>query len=175
MSFHQEGIGIDKYTAEKLILPAVVIDICKQINDNTNFDYKLNITDVITWEKQHGKIPSGCVVLLHTGWAKKWENANDFMPQDKDGNIHFPGFSRDVSEFLLTERQIAGLGIDTHGVDAGIDTEFSVNRLLLEKPRIVLENLSNLDKLPPTGITIAIAPLRLRDGSGSPVGVLALF
>lgn len=154
ISFYEKGIGIDKYTAEQLVLPAVVIDICQQVD--INYDYTLTITDVIRWEKQHGKVPSESVVLLHTGWAKKWGNTNDFMLQDADGNMHFPGFSSDVSEFLLTERQIAGLGIDTHGVDAGIDTEFSVNRLLLEKPRIILENLSNLDKLPATGITIAI-------------------
>jgi kynurenine formamidase/alkylation response protein AidB-like acyl-CoA dehydrogenase len=173
ISFDDEGMGIDKYAAEKLVLPAVVIDISQQVN--INYDYTLTITDVIRWEKQHGEISPGSLILLHTGWGKKWDNPDEFMPQDAVGNIHFPGFSRDVSEFLLTERQIAGLGIDTHGVDAGINTEFSVNHLLLEKPRIILENLNNLDKLPPTGITIAIAPLRLRDGSGSPVGVLALF
>jgi kynurenine formamidase/alkylation response protein AidB-like acyl-CoA dehydrogenase len=173
ISFDDEGMGIDQYAAEKLVLPAVVIDISRQVK--MNYNYTLTIADVIRWEKQHGEISPGSMILLHTGWGKKWENPDEFMPQDAQGNMHFPGFSRDVSEFLLTERQIAGLGIDTHGVDAGIDTEFSVNRLLLEKPRIILENLNNLDKLPATGITIAIAPLRLRDGSGSPVGVLALF
>jgi kynurenine formamidase/alkylation response protein AidB-like acyl-CoA dehydrogenase len=173
ISFYKEGIGIDQYIAEKLVLPAILIDISKQVN--MNYDYTLTITDVIRWEKQHGEISPGSMILLHTRWGKKWDNHDEFMPQDTQGNIHFPGFSRDASEFLLTERQIAGLGIDTHGVDAGIDTEFSINRLLLEKPRIILENLNNLDKLPATGITIAIAPLRLRDGSGSPVGILALF
>ncbi|BAZ40074.1 acyl-CoA dehydrogenase family protein-like [Calothrix sp. NIES-4101] len=177
ISFEDNGIGIDQYTADKLVVPAVVIDICKQVEDNyrNNYDYTLTIADVMKWEQQHGEIPPGNLVLLHTGWAQKWGDTDKFIPQDAAGNVHFPGFSSDVTKFLLKERQIAGVGIDTHGVDAGLDTEFSVNRLVLEKPRIVLENLTNLHKLPAKGIIIAIAPLRLRDGSGSPVGVLALF
>lgn len=66
------------------------------------------------------------------------------------------------------------MGIDTHGVDPGQDNTFATNRLVLEKPRIILENLTNLDQLPPKGTTLAIGILRLRGGSGSPVGVLAL-
>jgi kynurenine formamidase len=122
-------------------------------------------------------------VLLHTGWSNKWVDTDAFMLQDDQGNFHFPGFGSDATQFLLENRQIAGIGIDTHGVDGGIDTTFAVNRLVLEKPRIVLENLTNLDKLPPRGFKIAIpskmvakgiAPLLLRGGSGSPVGVLAI-
>ncbi|MEA5572010.1 cyclase family protein [Calothrix sp. UHCC 0171] len=177
ISFEDNGIGIDQYTTDKLLIPAVVIDIRKQVevNSKTNYDYTLTIADVMRWEQQHGEIPPGNLVLLNTGWAQKWGDTDKFIPEDTAGNVHFPGFSSDVTKFLLKERQIAGVGIDTHGVDAGINTEFSVNRLVLEKPRIVLENLTNLHKLPAKGIIIAIAPLRLRDGSGSPVGVLALF
>lgn len=87
--------------------------------------------------------------------------------------MHFPGFSSYATQFLLKERQIAGLGIDTHGVDPGQDNSFTTNRLVLAQQGIILENLTNLDQLPPKGTTLAIAPLRLRGGSGSPVGVLA--
>ena len=73
------------------------------------------------------------------------------------------------------ERRIAGVGSDTHGVEPGIDETFSVNRLVLEQPRLVLENLTNLNQLPPLGATLVLGVLRLRGGSGSPVSVLAFI
>ncbi|MEH2372623.1 cyclase family protein [Nostoc sp.] len=170
-SFHSYAMGIDQYPAQSLVVPAVVIDI-RQATD-ANSDYALTIADVRAWEKQYGKISGGCVVILNTGWQKKWFDKSAFLNHDAQGIAHFPGFGSAATEFLLDERQIAGVGIDTHGVDTGQDNSFAINRLVLEKPRIVLENLTNLDQLPPKGTTLAIAVLRLRGGSGSPVGVLA--
>ncbi|WP_211173065.1 cyclase family protein, partial [Brasilonema bromeliae] len=163
-SFRLDGMGIDEYSAESLVVPAVVIDIREQALVNP--DYTLCVEDILTWEKRYGKISSGCVVLLYTGWQEKWLDKNAFFNQDEQGGMHFPGFGSDATRFLLEERQIAGVGIDTHGVDSGQDTTFATNRLVLEKPRIVLENLTNLDQLPPTGATLAIGVLRLRGGSG---------
>jgi kynurenine formamidase/alkylation response protein AidB-like acyl-CoA dehydrogenase len=171
ISFDANGVGIDEYVAESLIAPSVVIDISAQAAMNP--DYVLTVKDILVWEQQYGKITEGNVVLLHTGWSAKWSDTDAFMLQDDQG-IHFPGFGSDATQFLLENRKIAGIGIDTHGVDGGIDTTFAVNRLVLEKPRIVLENLTNLDKLPARGFKIAVAPLLLRGGSGSPVGVLAI-
>lgn len=172
-SFQVDGVGIDEYSAESLIVPAVVIDIREEALVNP--DYALCVEDILSWEEHYGKIPSGCVVLLYTGWQEKWLDKNAFFNEDVPGGIHFPGFGSDATRFLLEERQIAGVGIDTHGVDSGQDTTFGTNSLVLEKPRIVLENLTNLDQLPTTGATLAIGVLRLRDGSGSPAGVLALI
>ncbi|MDZ8187826.1 MAG: cyclase family protein [Nostoc sp. ChiSLP02] len=170
-SFYSHSIGIDQYPAQSLVVPAVVIDIRQAVK--ANFDYALAIADVLAWEEQHGEIAAGSVVILNTGWQKKWSDKNAFFNQDAEGISHFPGFSKDATQFLLEQRQIAGVGIDTHGVDPGQDTTFATNRLILEQPRIVLENLTNLDRLPPKGTTLAIGILRLRGGSGSPVGVLA--
>lgn len=170
-SFHSDGVGIDKYPAGSLVLPAVVIDIREQALANS--DYKLTLEDILAWEAQHGEIPSESLVLLNTAWEDKWCDGDTFLGRDQKGSLHFPGFDIDAIKFLLEERLIAGVGIDTHGVDSGQDTTFAVNRLVLEKPRIVLENLTNLDQLPPTGTTLAIGVLPLKGGSGSPVGVLA--
>ncbi len=189
ISFHANSVGIDEFNAESLIVPSVVIDISAQAAMNA--DYTLTVADILVWEQQHGEITEGDVVLLRTVWSKKWGDTNAFMLKDDEGNVHFPGFGSDATQFLLDNRKIAGIGIDTHGVDGGLNTTFAVNRLVLEKPRIVLENLTNLDKLPPRGFKIAIpfsygeasptkmvakgiAPLLLRGGSGSPVGVLAI-
>lgn len=171
-SFHSFGVGIDKYPAESLVVSAVVIDIRAQ--SAVNFNYILTVADVLAWEEEYGEIPAGSVVILYTGWQDKWCDKDAFFNQDAQGSLHFPGFGSDAIQFLLDERQIAGVGIDTHGVDSGQDSTFAINRLVLEKPRIVLENLTNLDQLPPRGAMLAIAPLLLHDGSGSPVGVLAL-
>ncbi|MFQ4144993.1 cyclase family protein [Chlorogloeopsis sp. ULAP02] len=171
-SFHKFGLGIDQYPAKSLVVPAVVINIKQQVTVNP--DYTLAIADILAWEKQHGEIPPDSVVLLYTGWQEKWSDRIAFMNQDTQGNMHFPGFGKDAIQFLINERQIVGVGIDTHGVDSGQDTTFATNTLVLEKLRIVLENLTNLDQLPPKGATLVIGILRLRDGSGSPVGVIAL-
>ncbi|MDP5339297.1 MAG: cyclase family protein, partial [Nodularia sp. (in: cyanobacteria)] len=160
-------------SAESLVLPGVVIDICEAAAINA--DYALTIADVLAWEKKHGEITAGSLVLLHTGWQDKWLDKTAFLNPDAEGIMHFPGFGCDVTQFLLEQRQIAGLGIDTHGVDPGQDSSFSINRLVLAQQRIVLENLMNLQQLPAKGSTLIIGVLRLRDGSGCPVGVLALI
>ncbi|MEH2368868.1 cyclase family protein [Nostoc sp.] len=170
-SFHSSAVGIDQYPAQSLVVPAVVINVCQATAVNP--DYALTVADVLAWEAEYGEISAGCVVILNTGWQKKWLDKSAFLNHDAQGIPHFPGFGSDATQFLLDERQIFGLGIDTHGVDPGQDNSFTINRLVLEQPRIVLENLTNLDQLPPKGTTLAIAPLRLRGGSGSPVGVLA--
>ncbi|GAB1539506.1 hypothetical protein NUACC21_21730 [Scytonema sp. NUACC21] len=172
-SFYLHSAGIDGYPAESLIVKAVAIDICQQVA--TNADYVLSVEDILAWEQQHGEIPCHCVVLLYTGWQEKWLDEQEFFNRDVRGGMHFPGFGSDATKFLLQERQIAGVGIDTHGVDSGQDTTFTTNRLILEQPRIVLENLTNLDQLPPTGMTLVIGVLRLHNGSGSPAAVMALI
>ncbi len=171
-SFHVSGVGIDSYPAESLVVSAALIDVSNLAAVNP--DYILTINDVLQWERQHGQVASESVVLLYTRWQEKWSDSNAFFNKDACGELHFPGFGYDATQFLLNERQIAGIGIDTHGVDGGQDNTFSVNRLVLDQPRIVLENLANLDQLPPTGTTLVIGVLRLQGGSGSPVAVLAL-
>ncbi|MBE9189284.1 cyclase family protein [Gloeocapsopsis crepidinum LEGE 06123] len=168
-SFYTDGVGIDQYPANLLVVPAVVLNIKAQA---ANPDYTLSVADILTWEQQHGEIEPGGVVLLYTGWQNKWWDKAAFLNADSSSNLHFPGFSKNATQFLL-QRQIAGVGIDTHGVDPGQDTMLTTNRLVLEKPRIVLENLTNLDQLPIRGTTLAIGILRLQNGSGSPAAVMA--
>ncbi len=172
-SFDPDGMGIDQYSPQSCIVSAVVIDICEIVKFNP--DYKLTIQQIEAWEAKHQKIPANALVILFTGWQKKWHNQTLFFNQDEQGKMHFPGFGGEATQFLIEQRRIAGLGIDTHGVDPGCDQTFTTNQLILKNSGLVLENLNNLDQLPATGITLMIGIIRLKDGSGSPVSVLALF
>jgi kynurenine formamidase len=172
-SFHADGAGIDAYSAESLVVPAVVLDIRDQAASNP--DYALTRDDVLAWEQTNGRIPAGSVVILYTGWQDRWSDPQAFFNQDAEGGLHFPGFAGDTTRFLLDERSIAGVGIDTHGVDPGQDETFATNVQVLEQPGIVLENLTNLDQLPATGTTLVIGILRLKEGSGTPASVLAFI
>lgn len=172
-TFDPNSSGIECYSPQSLVVSAVVIDIC--IPASLNPDYLLRIADIENWEQQYGKIPKGSLVILYTGWQNKWQNPPAFFNADAQGQLHFPGFGSEVIKFLLSKREIAGVGIDTHGVDSGGDHSFMVNKMLLLNSGIVLENLTNLDQLPPTGITLVIGILRLKGGSGSPVSVIAFL
>jgi kynurenine formamidase len=171
-SFDPGGISIDRYCARSLIAPAIVLDLADRSQGDA--DYLLTVEDVLAWERRFGPVPPGCLALLYSRWQEKWDAPRDFLDLDARGRGHFPGFGIEAARFLVDQRRIGGIGIDTHGVDGGRDRTFAVNRLLLDQPRIVLENLANLERLPPTGSTLAIGMLRLEGGSGSPASVLAL-
>ena len=171
-SFHDGAEGIDEYGPADLIRPAVVIDVSDQAAADP--DYAFPRADLDAWEKENGEVPEGSVVLLNTGWSKYWDNPQKFFGLHGNGGLHFPGFDGKTTKFLLDERDIAGVGIDTHGVDPGQDQSYATNTQVLSEPRIVLENLTNLDQMPATGSNIVIAPLKLKDGSGSPVTVTGL-
>lgn len=172
-SFDPNGMGIDQYSPQSCIVSAVVIDRREQAKLNP--DYGLTIQEIETWEAQHEKIPSNCLVILYTGWQEKWHHPTQFFNADSHGKMHFPGFGGKATQFLIEHRNIAGVGIDTHGVDPAWDETFTTNQLILNNSGFVLENLNCLDQLPATGITLIIGILRLKGGSGSPVSVLALF
>jgi kynurenine formamidase len=170
-SFHADGDGVEAYEAPELVVPAVVLDVRAAASSDAEFLAAPN--DLTAWEHVHGTVPAGSVVLLHTGWASRWCEGAAFLNASTDGVLHFPGFGHALARLLIEERNVAGLGIDTHGVDGGRDQRFTINRLVLERRRLVLENLANLDQLPAAGATLVIGVLRLRGGSGSPAAVLA--
>ena len=111
--------------------------------------------------------------------GRPWRDArrpdpDRFLNQDGAGRMHFPGFSLEAAEYFVAERSVAGLGIDTHGVDGGLDASCAVSRRALERPRAVLENLANLGRLPPRGAMVFVGALPIVGGAGSPAAVLAI-
>lgn len=170
-SFWENGIGIDAYSPASRVVSAVVIDV--RAKTQANPDYAFTKQDLFAWEAAHGEVPEGSLVILYTGWQEKWGDPVAFFNQDAGGGLHFPGFAGSTTRFLLNHRGIAGVGIDTHGADPGQDVNYATNTQVLERNGIVLECLTNLDKLPPKGTTLVLGALALKDGSGTPLSVMA--
>lgn len=172
-SFQSRAPGHEGFSPQELVRPAIVIDIATQ--SEVDRDYALTMNDVLDWESDHGPVPHGCVALLRTGWQARWDSPPEYLGGTAADQLHFPGFGLDAVKLLIEGRHVAGFGTDTAGAEPGVDTSFPVSRLALEKRRIVLENLANLDLLPPTGALLVIGLLRLEGGSGGPAAVTALI
>ena len=172
-TLYPDASGPDAVPADQLVVRAVVINASEPASLDP--DYILSASDIAEWERVHGPIGPNTLVLINTGWARFWRNPDLFINIGSDGAMHTPGFSPEAARFLLEWREVAGLGIDTHGVDPGSDSDLTVSRLALSRSALVLECLNNLNELPPTGTTVVIGRLPLVGGSGSPAGVLALI
>ena len=170
-SFFAGGAGPVDYQPEQLVAPAIVLDVSAQCNGNS--DFRLRPDQLEDWEARHGRVPEGSVALLHTAWDGRWHRPGDYLGADAAGRLHFPGFGLEAAQVLLEERGVAGLGTDTAGLEPGIDHDFPVSKLVLSRPRIALENLTNLGRLPATGATLVIGLIRLTGGSGAPAAVTA--
>ena len=170
-AFYPSGHGIDAYGAASLAVPAVVMDVRRQVAGDAC--YELTPADVLEWEERHGRVPEESIILLYTGWQSKWDDANAYLGLSSSGHMDFPGFGLGAARFLVNDRGAAGLGADAPGLDSGRDTGYSVNKLVLGRSGVALEGLTNLDLLPPTGVTLVIGIIRLQGGSGSPASVLA--
>ncbi len=163
--------SITSYPVQQRVVPAVVIDIRDKAAANA--DYQLTKQDVEAWEAKHGKIAPGSFVILFTGWEDKWSDPKAFINQDSKGKLHFPGFAGATTKWLLSDRQISGVGTDTHGVDPGLDTSYATNTQIAKAHKIAIECMAHLDQLPPTGATLVLGPLQLQNGSGSPLSITA--
>jgi kynurenine formamidase len=157
--------------AGTLIRPLVMIDASGDIGDDP--DGVLTLARVAAFEATHGRIPDGSVVALRTGWERF--NTDPARYAGVPGPLRFPGFGVEAARFLVEERHVVGLGLDTLGIDPGVAAEFPVHRKI-SHPRGVwhLEGLTNLASVPPVGAWVFVGVLNLVDGSGSPARVLAL-
>ena len=165
----------DQIPLEQLIAPAVVIDVTAKANADR--DYRLTADDVAQFEKRHGRIAAGTMVLLRTGWSRHWPNAKAYMGDDTPGDasrLSFPSFGLDAAKLLVEERGAGALGIDTASIDYGRSTDFTVHRLAAARNVPGLENLTNLDQLPPTGAIVVALPMKIEGGSGGPLRAVAL-
>ena len=173
--FAERGWTLGEVPLDRLIAPGVVIDIRADAGQDT--DYRLSAADVRMWEQDHGEIPAGSIVLLRTGWSSRWPNAAAYLGDDTPGdatNLHFPSYGARAARVLVEERRVAALGVDTASIDAGPSTDFIVHQIAAAANVVGLENLTNLDSVPAVGAWVVALPMKIGDGSGGPVRVVAL-
>ncbi|HZM48813.1 MAG TPA: cyclase family protein [Burkholderiales bacterium] len=170
--FVQGRKTIDQLALSELIVPAVVIDVRDKAQANPG--YQLSASDVEAWEAKHGKLPAGSLVILNTGWHKRFNDPKRYINMDADKVMRFPGFGPDSAK-LLVERNVAGIGIDTLSIDFGASKDFQAHRIVLGANKYQIENLANLDALPPTGATVFVGVLPVRGGSQAQARIVAFL
>jgi kynurenine formamidase len=168
--FAADGRRTPELEASELILPIVVIDIAMRAASDP--DAVVTADDLMRFERKHGRIPKGALVAMDSGWAAKVGDEAAFKGGPA-GDYHFPGFGADAIEFLLERRKAAAIGVDTLSLDPGNSTTFPVHVNWLNADNFGLENLANLDRLPPHGATAIVGVIPWQDGSGGPARVLA--
>jgi kynurenine formamidase len=166
------GTTVEAIPAERLLGPAVVLDVRDAVAANP--DYELPAGRVTAWESEHARIPRGAIVLLRTGWASRWPDSDRYRNQDAAGTMHFPGFGPDAVRILI-QREVSGIGCDAMSVDPGQSREYPVHRVALGAGLYQLENLADLSALPEIGALLIVAPIKLERGSGAPCRVFALL
>ena len=165
--------AVDSIPPEDFVGPACVIDCSAGAAKDEDFELTPEIIEA--WEADHGQIPAGSWVLMRTDWSKK--RGAEYLNMREDGP-HSPGPTPDGIRFLIDQRDIRGFGVETVGTDAGQGSHytppFPAHYFLHGAGKYGLQCLANLDQLPPTGAMLLAAPLKIKDGTGSPLRVLAL-
>jgi kynurenine formamidase len=170
------GVGqatVDQIAPEELILPVAVLDIRTRVEHD--HDATVTPDDVLDWEREHGQLPERCAVFALTGWGSRVHDPAAYLNADAGGTMHAPGFGSELTEFLKDERPgVRAIGLDTASLDIGASADFPAHVSWLPSGRYGIENLANLDALPPLGAVAIVGAPRLAGGSGGPTRVLAL-
>ncbi|OGD38317.1 MAG: cyclase [Candidatus Aminicenantes bacterium RBG_19FT_COMBO_58_17] len=177
--FAAGGRTIGQIPLQEWIGPAVKVDVTAKCDKDR--DYLLSADDLKTWEKDNGRIPDSAWIIMYTGIGtryypdKKMVLGTEKTGQEAIAELSFPGFSADSVEFLLKERHIRGIAIDTPSIDRGKSADFRVHQILCGADKLALENIANLDRLPAKGATLYVIPMLIREGTGAPARVFATF
>jgi len=176
--FAENGKKLDELPLTQLIGPAIKIDVSDKAAANR--DYLISADDIKNWEAQNGKIPEWSIVLLQTGFGKYWPDKKGYLGTDHRGpdaikELHFPGLDPAAAKWLVENRKIKAVGIDTASIDYGQSTEFGSHVSLMTNNIPAFENVANLDKLPAKGFHIFALPMKIKGGSGGPLRIVALI
>jgi len=167
----------DRVPLAQLMGAGVVVDVSEQCARDA--DYQVTTADFAAWEREHGRLPDRSILILRTGFGRRWPDRRSYMGTDERGpaavaDLHFPGLHPDAARWLTTERAVKAVGLDTPSIDYGQSKLFESHRVLFEKDIPAFENLANLDQLPATGFHVVALPMKIKGGSGGPLRAVAI-
>jgi len=174
--FAEGAQSADRVPIENLIGNAVVIDVSeKALNDS---DYLISVADLTEWEKQHSRITDSSIILFRTGYGQFYPDAKKYFGTDGKGDtaiakLHFPGIAPELASWLTKNRKPKAVGLDTPSIDYGQSKDFRTHQILLGENIPAFENVANLDQLPATGAYVVALPMKIKDGSGGPLRIIA--
>ena len=176
--FFQSRRTLDAIPVQQLIGPGVIVDVTAQCASNP--DYQVLVEDFLGWERRHESRLDNTIVLLRTGFGRFWPKRAKYLGTDEQGSqavakLHFPGLHPEAAKWLVEQRAIKAMGIDTASIDYGQSTRFETHVTLCDKNIPALENVANLDQLPETEFTIIALPMKIRNGSGGPARIVAVM
>jgi kynurenine formamidase len=174
--FAEGANHVDEIPLEQLIGEAVVIDVTGQVSENR--DHQVSVADLEAWEARHGPIPDRAIVLLKTGFGQYWPDPGQYLGTALRGEagvaeLSFPGLGTEAAAWLMENRRIKAVGIDTASIDHGKSTHFRTHVTLMSRNIPSFDNFANLDQLPATGVYVVALPVKIRGGSGGPLRIVA--
>ena len=176
--FSAKGDTADKIPLRKVVGPAVTVDVRSKADADA--DYLIGVADLMAFETANGAIARNTIVLLRTGWSSRWPNARRYLGTAERGaaavpKLHFPGLSEEAARWLVTERRIRAVGIDTASIDRGQSSAFEAHRVLSAAQVPVFENVTALEKVPAEGFEVIALPMKIEGGSGGPLRTIAVI
>jgi kynurenine formamidase len=169
--YSDTGAAAEMIPADQLVVPLAIVDVSAQAARNA--DYAMTRQDILDWEARHGRLPDNCCVAMNSGWAQHVVNAAKFTGRQANA-FHFPGVSPEAADWLISERRVAGLAVDTMSLDPGVSKDFKTHKLWLPSGRWGIENVAGLDKVPATGATLVVGLPKVKGASGGPSRIFAL-
>jgi kynurenine formamidase len=178
LHFAQGRHSVDAIPLERFFGRAVVVDVTQQSEGNP--DYQVTVEDLAAAEREHGRIPNDAILLIRTGFSRRWPDAAQYLGTAERGpaavpNLHFPGLHPDAATWIVANRPVRAVGIDTASIDYGQSTLFESHRILYEVNLPAFENLTALDRLPPRGAFVVALPMKIAGGSGAPLRAVAVL
>lgn len=169
--FIEDGLTADAIDISTLFAPLAVIDVSARAAEDA--DTTLTVDDILAYESDYGELPAGVLVAMNSGWSSKWSDPEAFVNLDADGVQHYPGFHPDAAEFLVTERDIAGIAVDTLSQDPGNSTDFGTHITILGAGKYGIEGINNLSAMDPAGASAYIGAPKWEGSSGGPSRIIA--
>lgn len=174
--FYENRLRANEIEIDQLTGRAVVIDVSEQVAADR--DYQISIGDITNWERDHGMIPEKAILLFHTGMGAYWPDAELYLGTEKRGEegvaeLSFPGIHPETASWIVENRNVNAVGLDTPSLDYGQSELFETHQILFEQNIPGFENVANLDRLPPTGAFVIALPMKIKDGSGAPLRIVA--